>query len=273
MTIANTANPERLHDLLADRATQGLSPREEAELERLLAEAGDVDPLSYDWAAAALDVAFTMAEQEPMPQTLQQQVEGGAAAWFAKSRGIRLTGVDDTRSVKAPPPPMASSSLSLAWLPWLVAAACLALTLTVVWPEPRPTPPGLEAQLTTLVGTPGTTTLPWQGRQGVAGEVIWNQTQQKGFLRLTNLTPNDPKLMQYQLWIFDAGREARGEERIAVDGGVFDVSGTGTLIVPIDAKIQVLEPKLFAITSEPPGGVVEHKTRDAYKILLTAPVS
>jgi hypothetical protein len=41
-----------------------------------------------------------------------------------------------------------------------------------------------------------------------------------------------------------------------LDGGVFDIPTTGEVIVPINAKLQVREPFMFAITIEKPGGVV-----------------
>jgi DNA/RNA-binding domain of Phe-tRNA-synthetase-like protein len=82
--------------------------------------------------------------------------------------------------------------------------------------------------------------------------------------------------MQYQLWIFDKGRGAYST-KTAVDGGVFDVdTATGDVIVPIDAKLEIFEPTLFAVTTEPPGGVVVHEDDEArgYAIVLTAsPVS
>jgi anti-sigma-K factor RskA len=60
-----------------------------------------------------------------------------------------------------------------------------------------------------------------------------------------------------------------------VSGGVFDVARTDEIIVPIDAGVKVFEPTLFAVTTEPPGGVVQHDPdldREKYRIILTAPV-
>ena len=79
------------------------------------------------------------------------------------------------------------------------------------------------------------------------------------------LPVNDPSRRQYQLWIFDKSRSAEKP----VDGGVFDVSSTGELIVPIDAKLAVTEAFLFAITAEKPGGVVVSDRED---LLLLAQV-
>ena len=74
---------------------------------------------------------------------------------------------------------------------------------------------------------------------------------------------NDPSVEQYQLWIFDKNRD----QAFPVDGGVFDVSSTGEVIVPISAKLHVDEPVLFAVTIEAPGGVVVSKRE---RIVVTA---
>jgi anti-sigma-K factor RskA len=60
-------------------------------------------------------------------------------------------------------------------------------------------------------------------------------------------------LRQYQLWIFDGGRD----QRYPVDGGVFDVPTNATeVVIPIHAALPVLSAKAFAVTVEKPGGVV-----------------
>jgi anti-sigma-K factor RskA len=65
--------------------------------------------------------------------------------------------------------------------------------------------------------------------------------------------PNDPERAQYQLWIFDAARD----DRYPIDGGVFDVPpGRNELIVPMHPTLPVARAVAFAITVEPPGGVV-----------------
>ena len=76
-------------------------------------------------------------------------------------------------------------------------------------------------------------------------------------MRFRDLPPNDTQKHQYQLWIFDAKRvewEAR-----PVDGGVFDVGPGGEVVVPIHAKLDVADARLFAVTLETRGGVVVSK--------------
>lgn len=97
------------------------------------------------------------------------------------------------------------------------------------------------------------------------GEVLWDAGAQRGVMRFVGLVPNDPRVAQYQLWIVDAERDAR----YPVDGGVFDVTSSGEIIVPINARLPVSRPTLFAVTLEVPGGVVV-SNRD--RLVLAAPV-
>ena len=90
------------------------------------------------------------------------------------------------------------------------------------------------------------------GYEGVTGDVVWSQSQQQGYLRLANMPVNDPARIQYQLWIVDPERDSKHP----VDGGVFNVSSTGEVIIPIQAKLRIRSPRAFAITAEQPGGVV-----------------
>ena len=84
-------------------------------------------------------------------------------------------------------------------------------------------------------------------------------------MRLTGMPANDPKTAQYQLWIIDP---ERGEQ--PVDGGVFDIRpGQSEVIIPIDSKLKVSKPAVFAITLEQPGGVVVSKG----PLLVVAPAA
>ncbi len=162
--------------------------------------------------------------------------------------------------------------------PWLAAAACLALAIgAVLWAtnkEPKtvtitetkevpivaPTPkapPLTEQRDQLLANAPDVTKLEWTATadpnaQGAKGDVVWSEKEQRGYMRFVGLTPNDATKFQYQLWIFDKDRD----DKFPVDGGVFDVSSTGEVIVPISAKLKVNEAALFAVTVEKPGGVV-----------------
>ncbi len=85
----------------------------------------------------------------------------------------------------------------------------------------------------------------------VSGDVVWSNALQKGFMRFVGMPVNDRTIQQYQLWIIDPLRDDK-----PIDGGVFDVTSEGEVIVPIDAKLKVINPAAFAVTIEKPGGVV-----------------
>ena len=72
---------------------------------------------------------------------------------------------------------------------------------------------------------------------------------------LTGMPVNDPATSQYQLWLVDPDRDEN-----PVDGGVFDIpADESSVVIPIDAKLAVNNPTVFAITREQPGGVVVSK--------------
>lgn len=67
------AAQDSLFDLLAAKATEGLSEESSRHLDRLLGEAPDVDPQSFERAAAAVHLALLGPEQ-PMPDALKRRV-------------------------------------------------------------------------------------------------------------------------------------------------------------------------------------------------------
>jgi hypothetical protein len=137
-------------------------------------------------------------------------------------------------------------------------------------PRARPgaAPPSEDPEPELLATAGDAATLAWQATgdaaaRGASGDVVWSPSQQRGYMRFRGLAPNDPKVAQYQLWIFDKLRD----DRFPVDGGVFDVTSGGELIVPISAKLPVGDAALFAVTVEAPGGVVVSKRE---RIVVTA---
>ena len=95
--------------------------------------------------------------------------------------------------------------------------------------------------------SPGTTPM----EDEVGGDVVWDTESQTGYMRFVGLPVNEPSQQQYQLWIIDPDRDDE-----PIDGGVFDSTSDGELVVAIDAKLRVVNPQAFAITIEQPGGVV-----------------
>jgi hypothetical protein len=95
---------------------------------------------------------------------------------------------------------------------------------------------------------------PWAGgAEGSAGDIVWDNARQRGFVRLQHFVANDPTRARYQLWIFDAARD----DRYPVDGGVFDVPpGREEVVIPVRASLLVLRPVAFAVTVEGSRGAV-----------------
>ena len=309
----------RAQELLYQRATEGLDDREAAELAAL----GVEDDISFDLAAAAVDIATYPGEELPIgvadkvliavgveaPQTTVMPAMTNVPttlAGFVPPKPIitspqptvetmhtvgtpgeplptvePYTGLTQPTQPTQPPAPVvpitpAPKKKSRAVTYAVVAmAASLALAAgAVVWglsqrgSETIATPTAAEARAALLASATDVTTLSWTATkdpnaQGTSGDVVWSASAQKGYMRFVGLTPNDAKAIQYQLWIFDKERD----QAFPVDGGVFDVSSTGEVIIPITAKLRVDQPVLFAVTIEKPGGVVVSKRE---RIVVTA---
>ena len=219
---------QRLEDLLAQQATEGLSPAEEAELVQLLAKWPHIDEEGFEQAAAAIAMSIPPA---PLPRALAARLEQDALAHFARA----------SRRQRLPRFALVTGA------GMLVTAACVALVIWIGRPEPP------ARQLERLVADARTTRRPASDPrdQKPSGELVWNNPGQNGFLVIDGLPANDPSREQYQLWIFDKKRD----QRYPVDGGVFDVAA-GKTVIPIRARLAVEEPTLFAVTLEQPGGVV-----------------
>ena len=251
---------ERLLDLLAKRATEGVTSAEQSELDRLLAEYPDADPQLIDRIAAAVMLAGDLPE-EPLPASLRARVESQAVRELpdATSKVTSIHSRTDERHAAA-----------TGRFAWFAAAACLVLAVIGWWPRlhetieppvitqtPRPLTPA-EERLALLQKGTAVTHSEWASTddpasQGVKGDVVWDNSKQRGYLRFSGLPANDPKQSQYQLWIFDAKRD----DRYPIDGGVFDIPpGATEVVIPINARLAVNDPAMFAVTIERPGGVV-----------------
>ncbi len=261
---------ERADELLAFRAVEGLARAEEQELSALLAEAPQLDDGGFETAAAACHLAL-LGPEEPLPENVRRRLERAAAIF--RGTVLPMPGRHSTATPAQQAPPAAQR----AWGGWLAAAACLLLALVGWWPRLAAPPAVTETPQIAVQAPPApdqapdALDLPWQATEdaaaaGAAGTVVWSSAQQAGYMRISGLAANDPATSQYQLWIFDKGRD----ERYPVDGGVFDMpAGEAEVIVPIDAKVAVGEASLFAITVEKPGGVV---VSDRERIVLLAQV-
>jgi len=260
---------DRMMELLADHALEGLAADDAAELDRLMkvdpSAAHGVEDFERATAAAFLAIGGSRAMHEAMPASLRAKLGEAGKQWSAS----RSTGASATtepkpslRLTEPMTPSQGRRSNASAIMGWLAAAACLILAVTA-WMT-RPSSTGVMPALTTtqqrdqlLATAPDLvqwnwTATPDPAAQGASGDVVWSTSRQQGYMRFRGLAKNDPKREQYQLWIFDKNRP----DATPVDGGVFDITADGDVIVPIDAKIQVFEPAMFAVTVEEPGGVV-----------------
>lgn len=277
MTDRSPFAHERLLELLADRAVLGLDAREEADLSNLLREYPGEDADAFDRAAAALDTAVMRGKVEAMPAHLAMRIEAARLGGAGASPTVHEL---PTRRADAPRAPEGVVRLEprgrranvAAVSGWLAAAACFLLAIgAIAWRGRAPTSAPAETADSARASllTRGTAPLAWTTTKdpaatGVTGDVVFSVSEQKGYMRFRGLAANDKTKLQYQLWIFDKTQD----ERFPIDGGVFDVDpGTGDVIVPIQAKLRVNEPTLFAVTIEKPGGVVVSKRE---RIVVTA---
>lgn len=146
--------------------------------------------------------------------------------------------VTEDREAKPPTTPALAIPRSN-YLPWIVSAACVMLAL-FTWIATNP-------ELVRATWSPGPTP-----SEGATGDIVWSDSQQQGFIRFRGLPDNTPSKEQYQLWIFDRNQS----DKTPIDDGVFDVTSTEEVIIPINAKVHVQDAYMFAVTIEKPGGVV-----------------
>ena len=241
---------DNLIELLVDRATEGLSKSEQDQLDELLRGHPEVDPETFERAAAAVHLAV-VPPTERLPDHLRSALEEDAAKFFRHDAfGAPPDNVVRLERQVAPAPKPNP------W-PWLATAAALLLAVAGWWPGTEPDAPTFAEQRAALIDQ-GAVVVSWTATEdptatGVMGDVVWSQSGQRGFMLFSGLEPNLPTSFQYQLWIFDASRD----ERYPVDGGVFDIpAGANEVVIPILPRVPIDEAVLFAVTVEAPGGVV-----------------
>lgn len=256
--MSGAIRSERLDELMVDRAVFGLSEAEHAELRGL--SGGEFDDAAFETelAAAALALAAlpVAAHREDVPSELRRRLDEDAR------RALRSPEAELARPVGEEPRDAVIAKLN--WWGWMAAAASLTLAGIGWWPRlaggERPSPERIAVE-------PGAVTSRWaswsarpagedpQARSidwssGVEGRVVWSNERQCGFMIFKGMQANDPRVAQYQLWIIDEA------QKHPVDGGVFDITGDGEVIVPITPKIRVSNAVAFGVTIEKPGGVV-----------------
>jgi len=271
---------EAMVDLLIKQVTEGLSPAEQRALDVMDSELASAYLRDLERAAAAVTLAGSKGG-ESLPAALSARIAQQAAEHFAHAGKVadlaaaRNAATERARDRQAPAPGRAKRFD----YGWLAAAACLVLAIfgwqrsppplppvaavppapvTVPPPVEKPAPPTAAEERAALLAKTDSLKIPLGATKdpaaaGVTGDVVWDPVTQRGFLHFAGLAANDPAMHQYQIWIFDAGRD----KRYPVDGGVFDVpANAGEVVIPIRASLMVLKPAAFAVTLEKPGGVV-----------------
>ena len=273
-------------DLLVKDAIYGLHPTETQELDQLIEKLQLPLEERFEAPVAALDAGFAAmenaADDDPLPTSLQNKILSEASQHVGYDFDARDHHVSEPTQQQKIVETQSSKPKRWGWSSrekWLglVAVASLSFALLslsgVLGPnrsanQSAESPLGLAQAMESLASTEGTKRLAWSNPtndvavKDLGGEVIWNDAEQRGYMVLEGLAVNDPNQQQYQLWIFDTARS----DDLPVDGGVFDVTETGQIIVPIDNKLSITEAKAFAVTIEAPGGVVQSK-RDRLPLL------
>jgi len=267
---------EAMVDLLIKQVTEGLSPAEQRALDVMDSEFASAYLRDLERAAAAVTLAGSTGG-EALPAALSALIAQQAAEHFALASNVadlteaRTAAAEKAHLHQSPAPGRANR---FGGYGWLAAAACLVLAIfgwerspppvavvapaPVIAPAPRPAPPTAAEERAALLAKTDSLKIPLGATKdpaaaGVTGDVVWDPITQRGFLHFAGLAPNDPAMHQYQIWIFDAGRD----KRYPVDGGVFDVpANTSEVVIPIRASLMVRKPAAFAVTLEKTGGVV-----------------
>ena len=273
---------EAMVDLLVKQVTEGLSPAEQRALDVMDSELASAYLRDLERAAAAATLAGSSGA-EALPAALAARIAQQAAEHFAAVSNVadlsetRTAAAEKARVQSLAPPPARGRASRYGGYGWLAAAACLVLAIfgwersppplppvavtptpVVVPPPAQPAPPTAAEERAALLAKTDSLKIPLGATKdpaaaGVTGDVVWDPVTQRGFLHFAGLAANDPATQQYQIWIFDAGRD----KRYPVDGGVFDVpANAGEVIIPIRASLMVRKPAAFAVTLEKPGGVV-----------------
>jgi hypothetical protein len=269
----STDDKDRILNLLADRATRGLSQEELIELNELLEKHPQWDNPYFDLTAAAVNLSDIEID-EPLPDALRQKIMANAFQYVNSEPGATEPQAgSQEEKIKQPPPSLNQGTVvgfpqkaaPREMLGWYIAAACFILAIAGWWPRltPKTEPLSLSqlrqqllAESNDLIKSDWKPTTYRRGTESLSGDVVWSNAKQQGFMRLSGMPVIEPQVGAYQLWIFDANQD----EKYPVDGGIFAVDRkTGEVIVRINAKLKISQPTLFAITIEKPGGVVVSK--------------
>ncbi|MBK8465523.1 MAG: anti-sigma factor [Chloracidobacterium sp.] len=270
---------EKLIDLLILQAVSGLDQAEKGELYALDPNSAD-EFSSIETTVAAINIAGAPID-EPLPSHLFSKITAEAQDFVGASEAESPWPPSKIRQQEAEP-------AGVSWFGWLgwaaAAAACVALALNIWFTRTKPidvaevkTPPPVIKPVTPteqreelIRSATGMVKANWAAGNvkeisQITGDVVWSDEKQTGYMRFKGLPKNDGTKETYQLWIFDKTQK----KETPIDGGTFDVTADGEVIIPINAKLKAQGAEMFAITIEKPGGVV---VSDRKKIAALAKV-
>lgn len=271
----SSEDKDMLFDLLTRKAVYGLDEADQRALDEFDPEIAGRELVTLELTAAAISIAG-LDTSEPMPAHLREQIAEDAQF---------IVGIGDTAKEPEPWPPAPRTAepeetrSSAGWFGWLgwaaAAAACVALAMNVWFTQFRPLNEPMPEQARVEPPRPPTMAelreemLRSGGKiikadwapgnvkeiKDLSGDIVWSDEKQAGYMRFRGLPQKAGPDFCYQLWIFDKTQD----KATPIDGGTFDVTADGEIIVPITAKLQVAGPELFAVTIERHGGVVVSK--------------
>ncbi len=250
MSKDSTTDSNRWEELQVARLLFGLTVDEQMEYDELTRQMPAEELDKFDTVVASLDMVWSDMPSEPLPEHLRRAIRARAEQELASKPVVSV----------AKPTINATAAIGVSkYLPWLVSAACLMLAV-FTWVSNRPGekagPNFAQLRAELIAAKEGLVQANWSAGTtpigDARGDVVWSGLRQQGFMRFRGLPVNTPTKEQYQLWIFDKNQS----DKTPIDGGVFDIATTEEVIVPINAKLQVQEPFMFAVTIEKPGGVV-----------------
>jgi hypothetical protein len=283
MTQTPDNKRERCEDLLIQASLHGLDTSERQELDDLIELLDISDKDRFDFVVGAIDAALHEADltasSESLPDHLRSQIITDAGDYIGDRKSGDNESVDDSNlkpinlsnhrdarlSVHSGDSVWSTREIVLTFVTaasLMFALASFSLLSNSGF-RSMGAATSVEAQLAALREDEPSDlrVVSWTNptddgaSKNASGKVIWSDDRQSGFMVFEGLEVNDPKVQQYQLWIFDKSRD----DTLPVDGGVFDIAATGKVIVPIDAKLSISEATMFAVTIEQPGGVVQSK--------------
>lgn len=250
--MSSHSNPEtrRWEEIQVTRLLFGLTEEEKREYDRTASRIPVEELEQLDKVVASLDVIWADMHTEPLPEHLRRAIRIRASQELAAKPVVSL----------ANPSTFPSKALrGKKYLPWFVSALCLMFAV-LTWINNLPVeivrPDVAQRRAELLTAKQGLVQAKWlpgpTPSEGATGDIVWSASQQKGFMRFQGLPVNTPSQEQYQLWIF-----ARNQSDLTpIDGGVFDITSTEEVVIPINAKLYVQDAYMFAVTIEKPGGVV-----------------